>query len=221
MNSFDHPALTASEQIFLQGEKFAEKANLLNKYKVMSSGQDVSLKDLAMKAVAAAFLASERAGAIRLEVRQVKGFLGLGKVSVIFAEPLKPVDFPAGSLESKIFDLATEFKDKKEKNEVWLLVYTWLRLDASSPWQVATRFIQAGLGERQLLDVIQEKKLKIFTTTHYELPEATRALAAELPTEPVQQLLGNCRDYRPELWELLMKHIKKGFESRVERDTSD
>jgi len=215
------PYLTASEQVYLQGEKFAEKGGLLNKYKLMHTDEQVSLSDLVTKIVAAAFLASEKAGAIRLEVRKKKALLGLAKVATIYAEPLTRSDFPPGSLEAKFFDLATQYQLMKGQNEIWLLVYAWLRMDVTSPWARAAELIQAGLGERQLVDVITEKKLKIFTSTRYELPESTRSLAAAAPVQSVQQVFTDCRANRPEVWELLFKQIKQGIEKRKEVDTTD
>lgn len=213
--------LTASEQVFLQGETFAEKGGLLNKYKLMHTEEQVSLSDLVSKVVAAAFLASEKAGAIRLEVRKKKALLGLAKVTSIYAEPLTDSDFPPGSLEAKFSDLAAQYQLMKGKNEIWMLVYAWLRMDVASPWARAAELIQAGLGERQLVDVVTEKKLKIFTSKRYELLESTRLLAAAAPVDPVQQLFTDCRVNRPEVWELLIKQIKQGVEKRKEVDTSD
>lgn len=221
MTTLNHTSLTASEQVFLQGEKFAGKGGLLNKYKLMHNGVEVSLSELVTNLVTAAFLASEQAGAIRLEVRKKKALLGLTTTTNIYAEPLQPVDFPPGSLEAQIYELALEFKQMKDQNEVWKLVYAWLRKDVGAPWSKAVEFIQVGLGQRQLVEVIEEKKLKIFTSTRYELPESTRLLAASLPTEPVQQLLAECRTNRPEVWALLVKQIKQGIDNRKERDDSD
>ena len=211
MSNETSASLTASEQVYLQGEKFAEKGGFLNKYKLMHIDEQVSLSDLVTQVVAAAFLASEKAGAIRLEARQKKALLGLTKVTTIYAEPLERSDFPSGSLEAKFFHLANEFKRMKGENEIWKLVYAWLRRDVTAPWPEAAEFIQAGLGERQLLDVIQEKKLKIFTTTRYELPESTRALAASLPAGPIQQMLSDCRVNRPEVSESLAKTDQAGY----------
>lgn len=216
------PFLTASEQVYLQGEKFADRAGFLNKYKLMHTDEQVSLSGLVTNVLAAAFLASEKAGAIRLEVRQKKALLGLTKVTTIYAEPQAQSDFPAGSLEAKIYERATQLKNTKGENEVWKIVYAWLRKDVTAPWAEAAEYIQAGLSERQMLNVIYEKKLKIFTTTRYELPESTRALAASLPAEPLQQLLSDCQKNRSEVWNLLIKHIKQGIDKRTEQqDTSD
>ncbi len=221
MTSLPNAGLTASEQVFLQGEKFAGKGGLLNKYRLMHNGIEVSQSELVTNMVAAAFLASEKAGATRLELRQKKALLGLTKTTSIYAEPLQAADFPAGSLEAQIYELAVEFKRMKDQNEIWKLVYAWLRQDVGAPWSKAVEFIQVGLGQRQFVDVVQEKKLKIFTTTRYELPETTRLLAASLPVEPVQQLLAECRQNRPEVWALLVKQIKQGIDNRTERDDSD
>lgn len=216
------PFLTASEQVYLQGEKFANKAGFLNKHKLMHTDEQVSLPDLVTTVLAAAFLADEKAGALRLEVRQKKALLGLTKVTTLYAEPAGVSDFPAGSLEARFFDLAEQLKNMKGENEVWKVVYAWLRKDVTAPWAEAAEYIQAGLGARELVDVIHEKKLKIFTSTRYELPESTRTLAASLPPEPVQQLLNECRTTRPEVWSLLIKQIKQGIDKRTEQtDTSD
>lgn len=221
MTTVSSTTLTASEQVFLQGEKFASKGGLLNKYKLMHVDLDVSLSELVTNIVAAAFLANEKAGAVRLEVRQKKALLGLTKVTTLYVEPVQAVEFPVGSLEAQIFPLAVEFKRMKEQHEVRNIVYAWLQQDVTSPWPEAVRFIQEGLGQRQLIDVIKEKKLKIFTTTRYALPESTRALAASLDPSPVQRLLADCRTNRPDLWNLLLKHIKAGIDNRTERDSSD
>ena len=213
-------SLTASEQVYLQGDRFAEKGGFLNKYKLMHADQEVSLSDLVIHVLAAAFLLAEKAGAIRLEVRQKKALLGLAKVTTIYAEPLAQPEFPPHSLEDQVCKLADQFKMRKGENEVSKIVYAWMRQDVIAPWQGAAERIQAGMGERQLLDVIHEKKLKIFTTTRYELPETTRALAASLPAEPVHQLLNDCQTNRPEVWNLMVKQIKQGIDQRKEQDTS-
>ncbi|HWQ84482.1 MAG TPA: hypothetical protein VN363_07950, partial [Anaerolineales bacterium] len=139
-------------------------------------------------------------------------------VTTIYAEPLTQPGFPPFSLEAQLCQLASQLKQTKGENEVWRIVYAWMRQDVVAPWQGAAERIQAGIGKRQLLDVFHEKKLKIFTTTRYELPEATRVLAASLPAEPVQQLLTDCRTNRPEVWNLLVKQIKQGIDQRKEQD---
>jgi hypothetical protein len=204
----------------LQGQQFAEKGGFLNKYKLMHIDQEVSLSDLGIHVLAAAFLAAEKAGAIRLEVRLKKALFGLTKATTVYAEPLAKPEFPSSSLEAQVCQLADQFKMLKGENEVWRIVYAWMRQDVVAPWQGAAERIQAGMGERQLLEVIHEKKLKIFTTTRYELPGATRALAASLPAQMVQQLLDDCRTNRPEVWNLMVKQIKQGIDQRKEQDTS-
>ncbi|HZW03087.1 MAG TPA: hypothetical protein VFF68_04115 [Anaerolineaceae bacterium] len=210
--------LNPSEQVFLQGERFASKAGLVNRIKLMHTDQDVNVSELVQAMFAAAFLYCEKLGAIRLEVRQKKLLFGLANKTTLYAEPVRPVDLPAPSLEGQIYEMAANFKKDKEKNEVSTLVFAWLREDTNLPWQHAVKLVQECMAARRLLSVVQEKKLKIFTVNNYALPEETRRLAAELAAEPVQQLLLDCQKNRPEVWKLLVKHIKSGIDNRHESD---
>ncbi len=73
----DHP-LTPSELVYLNGEMFAKKV-LLGNVDLIHSDEKVSLIQLGGAILATAILASEQAGALRLEVRERKGLLGLGR----------------------------------------------------------------------------------------------------------------------------------------------
>lgn len=210
--------LTPSEQVFLQGERFASKGGLVNRIKLMHVDQDVSVSELVQAMFAAAFLSCEKMGAIRLEIRPKKLLFGLTKKDTLYAEPVRPAEFPAPSLEAQIYEMAVKQKNDKGTNEVATLVFAWLREDTNLPWQEAVKLVQSGLASRQLLDVVQEKKLKVFTVNKFTLPEGTRQLAAELAWQPIQQLLSDCQQNRPEVWKLLMKHIKSGIDNRHESD---
>jgi hypothetical protein len=108
-----------------------------------------------------------------------------------------------------------------ENKEVYNLVYAWLGSDFTSPWQETIERLKASMARRKLLDSHEEKKLKIFTTTSYTLPEGTRVLAKGQPISPVRSLLDNCRKSRPQVWKLLEKGIKKAISDRTERSDTD
>jgi hypothetical protein len=64
------PYLTPSEQVFLNGEKFAQKGGPFGKVRLMHLDQEVNATQLVQMALAAAFLINEQTGTLRLELRQ-------------------------------------------------------------------------------------------------------------------------------------------------------
>lgn len=209
-----HP-LTPSEVVFLNGEQFAKKA-MLGNVDLLHSEEKVSLAQLAQAILATALLAGEAAGAIRLEVRERKAMLGLRKVRDLFAVPTEPREkLPEHSLEAVFADLALHLAPQ-DKNDVYTLLYQWLREDAISPWNTTMELMKAGMADRGMLEATQEKKLKLFTVTHYAFPERTSRLVKGQPAGPVKALLENCAHTRPEVWEKLEASIKKAIRARTE-----
>lgn len=215
----DNP-LTPSEVVFLNGEMFAKKV-LLGNVDLLHSDEKVSLTQLGQAILATAVLACEEAGAFRLEVRERKGMLGLRKVRELFAVPADPREnLPEHSLEAILYDLATRLA-LKENNDIYTMFYTWLREDASSPWNTAMELLKAGMAKRGMLDATEEKKLKIFTVTRYAFPERTARLVKGQAVGPVKALLDNCARTQPEVWKLLESGIKKAISARTESSDTD
>jgi hypothetical protein len=215
----DHP-LTPSEVVFLNGELFAKKV-VLGNIDLMHNDQKVSVAQLGEAILAAAILSGEQAGAFRLEVRERKATLGLRKVRELFAIPAKASEsLPEYSLEATFADLAT-YLLQKDKNDLYTMLYTWLRQDAMSPWNTAVELLKAGMAQRGLLDAAEEKKLKLFKVTHYTLPERTVRLAKGQSVGPVKVLLENCERTRPEVWNQLQSAIKKAIAVRTEASKTD
>jgi hypothetical protein len=212
----DNP-LTPSELVFLNGEQFARKVTLGN-VELMHSGEKVSLAQLAGAILAAAILACEQAGAIRLELKDRKAMLGLRKVRDLYAVPVaNPRDnLPEGSLEATFAELAT-YLAPQDKNDIYHMLYTWLRKDSMAPWNTVLELLKAAMAERGMLEAVEEKKLKIFTVTHYTLPERTTRLVKGQPAGPVKALLESCQRARPEVWKELEEGIKKAIAARTER----
>ena len=101
------------------------------------------------------------------------------------------------------------------------VVHDWLGRDNDDPWSLVIDKVRDGLSGRQLLDITKEKVLMVLSTKHYELPESTIALVAQQPTEPLQQLLAECKQTRTELWTLLLSQVPKGVSRRVPPKDSD
>ena len=212
--------LTPSEVVFLNGEQFAEKVKLGN-VDLIHSDEKVSIAQLGQAILAAAILACEQAGAFHLEVRERKATLGLRKVRELFTVPAKPNEnLPEHSLEATFSDLAT-YLAQKDKNDIYNVLYTWLRQDAMSPWNTALELVKAGMAKRGLLDATEEKKLKLFKVTRYSLPEQTARLVKGQSVGPVKALLETCQRTRPEVWRELESGIKKAIAARTESSNTD
>lgn len=216
LNPKDH--LTPSEVVLLNGEQFAKKV-MLGNIKLLHSDASVSFSQLGQAILASAILADEAVGNLLLEVRQEKATFGLRKVKKLYANPTPHrVEWQEYSLEHQLPEIAERFKNDDDSHQVSNLIYAWLRQDSSSPWQSTIEMVKSGLAERDLLEKTEEKKLKVLTVVNYSLPESTAKLARQYPVEPVNQLLENCESSRKDIWELLVKEIKKAIKDRTEQD---
>jgi len=218
-NSIDPSfALTPSELVLLSGEQFANKV-LAGNIKLLHSEASVSISQLGQAMLAAAFLANENSGTTKLEIRPKKAMLGLRKVNSLFVVPANAaIVWPEYSFESQIYALAEKLGDK---NEVSRIVYTWLGMDTSSPWNNVIHEVKEGLSKRGLLDRTEEKKLKVFTSIKHELPADTLPLVEPARVDAVKQLFTYCQGSRKEIWDLLVKQLKKAISDRTEQSDSD
>jgi hypothetical protein len=211
--------LMPSELVFLNGEQFAQKV-MLGNIDLLHIDEKVSLSQLGQAILAAAFLGCEEAGAFSLGIGERKALLGLRKVRELYAVPGDTqVRLPEDSLEAALASLAQRFEERDD-HSVQNIVYAWLREDTSSPWNNAMGLLKAGMARRGFLDAREEKKLKIFSVTHYSLAEGTRRLLRGQSFAPVKQMLERCEGSRPEVWKLLVSGIKKAISARTEKDDS-
>jgi redox-regulated HSP33 family molecular chaperone len=207
-----------SELVLLNGEKFAKKV-LAGNVQLLHSQEKVSVAQLGQAMLAAAFLANERSGNIRLETRQKKAMLGLRKVTGLQVLPVSVTPaWPEHSFEAQIYSLVEHLGQHNEVNDV---VYAWLGQDSGNPWNSVIELVKEGMAERGLLERSEEKKLKIFTSVKHELPQSTANQAAQEPITSIQQLLAENERDRRELWDLLVKEIKKGIKDRTEQSDID
>jgi hypothetical protein len=218
---YPNQPLSASELVLLNGEKFAQKV-MMGNTQLMHSEASVSTAQLGQAILAAGILGVEATGNLQLELRQEKATLGLRKVTRLYGNPTPgPIEWPEACLESAFLKISNQLKAKDGSNQVTNVIYTWLREDSGSPWQSTIELVKSGLAQRGLLEAYEEKRLKVFTVTQYALPDSTKSLAATLSVHPIQQLLSNCESYRKELWDLLVKQIKKAIKDRTEQSSVD
>lgn len=213
--------LSPSELVFLNGELFAGKA-MLGNMQLLHTDTSVSVSQLGLTVLCTAFLANEKIGALSMDTYQKKALLGLRKVTGLLAIPGDfTANWPTGSLEAEFLALTQHRHASGASTDVKDLIYAWLRQDTSDPWKSVFDILQAAMADRGLLNRDQEKKLKIFTVTHYSLPDETLALAGKETIRPIQQTLSAYERERGEIWNLLAKHIKKAISDRTEQDDTD
>jgi hypothetical protein len=182
----------------------------------------VSAHELAQAALAAAFLALAQTGSLRLEIRSRKVLLGLGTRKALYADPGESATvWPAHTFEARLAELAREWQQKRGgKNLVENLIYSLLLQDTPNPWQDAIELLKKGMATRDLLEPVEERRLKIFVSYHYLLPEGTQAQRLRQPVEPLERLLDEAQRDQPELWRMLVAAIRQAIELRTEESDS-
>lgn len=213
--------LTPSEMVFLNGEKFAKKV-MVGNIDLMHMDAKVSMAGLGEAVLKVAFLACDATGAVRLEAREKKVMLGLRKAETLYVDPTSAaVEWPAPSLEAEMIALSKQLQSVEGKNEVSNIIHAWIGEDSVNPWQRVFERLKALMAGRGMLETTEEKKLKVFTVTRYELPPATAAMAESQPIDPIRELLASFERQRGKEYTLLEKGIKSAIQSRTERDDPD
>jgi hypothetical protein len=206
--------LSPSEIVFLNADQFVKTARL--GFRMLGSETKVNTNDLARNILTAALMAMEAAGELQLEVEEYKRLIGKGRRIKLMPRTERST-FPHPSLESKFQAAIAQLAASEDVANVKDLVYTWLEHDDDNPWKKVLDTIPAYLADRDLLERVEEKKLKVFTVVNYELLEETRKLAQEAPIAEVQSLLAGGTD-RSDLWKQLQKEINQAVGAR---DSSD
>ncbi len=214
--------LTPSEHVYLNGEKFAPKAGIFAKTRLMHVEFDANVIQLVQAVFAAAILTLEQQGTLRLEIRPKKVLFGLASTKGLYADAVGPMAaWPAQTIEASLPGLAYQLAANKGQNEVYSMVYAWLGQDSAAPFEAVLLRVKRGLAARGLVETREERTLKIFTHTVFVLPEATRRLALDQSIQPLQQLLGWCQQTRPDVWESLNSQIKKAVVAHQEKSDTD
>jgi hypothetical protein len=166
--------------------------------------------------LAAAFLALEKAGDLRLVQGKKKATLGLREVDTVLVIPGgQSFRWPEGSFEAKI-SASSRNLQASSRNNVKDLVHNVLGENASLVWDWALRLAHNGMAKRGALEAEIKKGLLSSGLAQYNpTPQSNDALGQANLAE-IKQLLQSCETNRPELFQLLNKEIKKGFDSRKE-----
>lgn len=207
-------SLIPSELVYFNAEKLVSTKGVFNKISLMHTDVQVNRVELAQHLLAAAFLANEQAGLMRLELRPKKVLFGLSSKTALFADPTgQPPRWEGPCVEADLLEAA----GRAANSEVDTIVSTWLGRDFSDPYDEIFGRLKMNLAGRGLLDMQEERKLKLFVSRSFSLPAEARAFIAAQPLGPLTALLQNCQNARPQLWQELLKQIKKAVDSRQEK----
>jgi hypothetical protein len=197
------PTFTPGELVVLFGDRFSEEGGLLGaKEEILTSGKKVLADKVAKAALGAAVLAAEKAGAARLDLRTGKALFGLVKTRKLHLVPGgSPAAFPQGSLEA--FLAAAAAREPRLEDALARAIGE----ETYNADEQAITVVKQGLASRGLLDRVEKKTLKVFTSTSYALPETTRAAAARERPDAVAALLAEAERTRPELYAEVQKSV--------------
>ena len=216
--------LAPSELVLLHGDKFANTSSAAVRFgewvRLVHMDTSAEARTLGETMLAAAFLANEQAGAVRLEVRQQHALFNLLSQDKLFVVPgERAISWPRYSFESQLRGIAERLQSKsgEGKNHVSEIIYDWWmrrrgQKKSPSPWSVVRDLVSDGLVSRRLLQKERKTGLKgLLAGASYVLPAETATLAAQQSLEPARKLLATCRRTRPEVWDLLIKGVNKGI----------
>lgn len=211
--------LTPSELAYFHAGAFAREKKLVDAVKVVHAETRYDGSELGGALLATALLAAEEAGAVALEPGTASRLFGLRKVEVLTVKP-GPANaaFPPGTLEAAVRPAVDAAKSPPDAQRVFEAL---LREDAPDPYVWSVALVERGLAERQLLKAEEVRRLKVFRSQVYTLPEATAALVRGTTPEHPRRLLDRAQRERPDAWRLLQDGLKRAVASRTERDTSD
>jgi hypothetical protein len=196
-------AFSPSELVILFGDQFVPEASMLSsKEEILTSGVRVNSRTLMERAMHAALWTLQRAGVVRLELRQGKALFGLLKTQKLHLVPgTASASHPEGSLESHLVEAAGM------ENELDAVLAAFIGQDSHDPPARALGLMKRGLSSRDLLEVEEKKTMMVFTTVGYVLPASTRELASRHSVQPIKQLLAEVEQREPELFKAVDKAI--------------
>jgi hypothetical protein len=199
--------LTPSELVYLNGEQFAGPPGASRRVRLLHSGVEVRLGDLALTALASALLANLQAGTLKLAQREHSRWFGLSKKEILSIDPTgTPNTWPEQTLEAGLLNAASLGEVRKESGSLERGIFAWLGASFDDPFGELVARIQSGLAARGLLRVTEERKL-LAVSRSYEVPPETLALARNV--EPVKAMLEQFQTARPHQWPLLLETLRK------------
>jgi hypothetical protein len=202
--------IAPSEMVVLRGEDFAAES-VLNSYRPPGSQVSLSGPSLAQTLFAAAFLALEKAGDVRLEAEEQQGVLGVGDSSQVTVTPTgQGSPWPPGSYEVEIAAAAQSLMPDN-RNTVREIILRLIGDNGEPSWKRAVDRVIGGLSGRGLVEG-QQEMIGDESISPYRVTTAAEDHLAQSDLPELQQLIESYQRSRPELWEMLSNEIRKIFE---------
>lgn len=199
--------LAPSELVCIFGTRFAAKHGKTDASvpaHVPGKQEDYDL--LAHKTLAAAFLADEQAGSLRLETGTKKALFGLRKVPVLNAVATDtPPPFAPDSWESLIYRRLLKSTDRTAS----ILALVSVPKSAKATREVFNTAFK-GMTDRGFTVATEKTMMKIHYT-EWSLAGGADAIAAQQPIDPIESSLQQAEQTRPDVWKLLFSAIKEGL----------
>lgn len=209
--------LTPSEVVLLYADQFAPEGTLLKggNWTSLTTGAKVGYTDLTAALLSAALLANEQAGLLRLRMQAKKAMMGLKTVNTVVVDFLQDaVVWPEGTFEW----MAVEGMRGQQPREAADLFTGLLLMNSTYPHTLAANIASVGLEKRGLLTTEEKKKLMIISVMNFKTTDETRRAMEASPPGPVRQLLDQCRQTRPDIYQGLADAAKAAIGNRREYD---
>ncbi len=206
--------ITPSGLVYLFGEQFVEPAKAFGE-ELLYSGVKVKARELAEMLYAAALVALEADGIVRLELAARKRLLGLAKAQTVAVAVLGRAN--PGGLEGSILACLSP---NPTGNDVPDLLFRHLGRDMDDPWAHITQLVKRDLASRGFLQEERTQRSGLGSllgdkVTLRAVPERITPLATQ--AGQVRSLLHSFRSQRAEVATQLWKDLRAGFQRRVEK----
>jgi len=196
-------SLSPSEQIVLHGDTFST-TNCVNRI-LLPSGQKVSVKRLAVEALAYGFLKSHALGTIELQVHDEN--------SVIVMPRARTLPWPEFCFEREIHDIAGRLVARR-RNTVLGTVFDWLETETFSGWHAAVVYVWQGLQERGLVTLKHKGLNRLVPRCAYT--EGIKPVLDAWPADMVKQDLEHCKSEYKELLRPVKRQADEAMETLTE-----
>jgi hypothetical protein len=204
----ENEVLTPSEAVLLFGDRFLKKSMFGEK--LLLADHKVSTADLANKMMAAAILANEQLGLIKLRVEKGKALFGLMKTEKLMIAPGSGVpSWPAQSPESGLLKTLG-------KNDMVLkdLLIAYIGDIAASPEGDFIHGVKGGLAERGLVTAEVKKMLGMNVGTNVSLTPDQRARIEQNGPASAQALFAAAE--KSENFEKIKNAVSVAFSDRTQ-----
>ena len=206
VGGFPSLPVSPSEIVLLFGEQFAGQSEGAV-VKVPISGALVDAGQLGLKMVAAAVLACEQAGSIRLQVGAKGGIRG-GTCLNLSRGPIPNVRWQHGSIEYRLCGIMSQGITRQLAHVVTQLWQRDFRRNVAGAWIHCRTLVLQGLATRNLISASPD-----FSVVH--VAPALASLPPEETTEPLKQLFMETSAQRQAIWAALQQDIQAGVNKRA------